>query len=91
MDSMGNGHPLPSDVFDRLVPALRQHPTSMVFLAYLEERAVGIATCFLGFSTFAARALINIHDLAVLPECRGQGVGPALLSAWKTRPAPWTA
>jgi hypothetical protein len=29
--------------------------------------AVGIAVCFIGFSTFAARPLINIHDLAVLP------------------------
>ena len=60
MDAMGNGGPLSADVLDRLVPALREHPTTIVFLAYADGRAVGIATCFLGFSTFAARPLINI-------------------------------
>jgi ribosomal protein S18 acetylase RimI-like enzyme len=47
----------------------------------LDETAVGIATCFLGFSTFAARPLINVHDLAVLPEHRGRGIGRGLLEA----------
>ncbi len=42
---------------------------------------MGIAVCFIGFSTFAARPLINIHDLAVLPEGRGNGVGRKLLTA----------
>ena len=80
-DVMGNGGPLPPDVLARLVPGLRMHPTTIVFLAYVDENAVGIATCFLGFSTFAARPLINIHDLAVLPEHRGTGVGRSLLDA----------
>jgi ribosomal protein S18 acetylase RimI-like enzyme len=33
------------------------------------------------FPTFAAKPLINIHDLAVLPEFRGRGVGHRLLDA----------
>jgi ribosomal protein S18 acetylase RimI-like enzyme len=33
-----------------------------------------------GFSTFHARPLINIHDLAVLESTRGHGVGRALLT-----------
>jgi ribosomal protein S18 acetylase RimI-like enzyme len=49
-------------------------------LAYVEDQAVGIATCFRGFSTFAARPLVNIHDLAVLPEFRGYGIGCLLLA-----------
>ncbi|MDX2018802.1 MAG: GNAT family N-acetyltransferase [Deltaproteobacteria bacterium] len=81
MDAMGNGAPLAPEVLQRLIPALRAHPTTMVFLALVQGSAVGIATCFLGFSTFAARPLINIHDLAVLPEHRGRGVGHALLCA----------
>jgi ribosomal protein S18 acetylase RimI-like enzyme len=44
-----------------------------------DEMPVGLAVCFLGFSTFAARPLINIHDLAVLPEYRGRGIGRRLL------------
>jgi ribosomal protein S18 acetylase RimI-like enzyme len=80
-DVMGNGGPLPADVLARLVPGLREHPTTMVFLAYADRRVAGIATCFLGFSTFTARPIINIHDLAVLPEHRGRGIGRLLLEA----------
>lgn len=81
LDTMGNGGPLPSHVLDELIPGLRAHPTTLIFLALEQEKFIGIATCFIGFSTFAARPLINIHDLAVLPEHRGIGVGQALLQA----------
>jgi ribosomal protein S18 acetylase RimI-like enzyme len=64
-----------------LIPGLRRHPATLVFLAYEGETPIGIATCFIGFSTFAAKPLINIHDLAVLPEHRGRGVGLVLLTA----------
>jgi ribosomal protein S18 acetylase RimI-like enzyme len=40
-----------------------------------------MAICLLGFSTFRARPLINIHDIAVHPDFRGQGIGRALLDA----------
>jgi GNAT superfamily N-acetyltransferase len=80
-DVMGNGGPLPPNVLARLIPELRDHPTTIIFLAHVDGAAVGIATCFRGFSTFAARPLINIHDLAVLPEHRGAGIGRSLLEA----------
>jgi GNAT superfamily N-acetyltransferase len=80
-DAFGRGGPLPEDVAARLASGLRAHPTTIVFLAYLGAEPVGIATCFLGFSTFAARPLLNVHDLAVVPAQRGQGVGRALLAA----------
>ena len=78
-DPMGDGRDLPAEVRERLIPGLRRHPTTLVFLAFDGEKPAGIAVCFLGFSTFAARPLINIHDLAVLPEYRGQGVGRLIL------------
>lgn len=80
-DPMGNGGPLPVGVLERLVPGLRAHPTTKVFLLYEANKAVGIATCFVGFSTFRARPLINIHDFAVLPGERGRGLGELLLKA----------
>lgn len=84
-DPMGGSEPLPADVKERLLPALEAHPTTRVLLAFDDDTAVGIAVCFLGFSTFAARPLLNIHDLAVLAEWRGRGVGRALLAAVEDR------
>jgi GNAT superfamily N-acetyltransferase len=78
---MGNGGPLPRESLDRLIPGLKNHPTTLIFLAYKNQQAVGLATCFRGFSTFAARPLINIHDLVVLPNHRGMGIGRRLLAA----------
>lgn len=80
-DPMGNGAPLPAEVLDRLVSGLKAHPTTLILLAYEDGPAVGIATCFLGFSTFAARPLVNIHDFSVLPERRRRGIGRQLLEA----------
>jgi GNAT superfamily N-acetyltransferase len=78
-DPMGNGRPLSAAVRRGLIPGLRQHPTTIIFLAHEGGEAIGIAVCFLGFSTFAAQPLINIHDIAVLPAHRGQGTGRRLL------------
>ena len=80
-DPMGDGQPLNPAVRERLIPGLRQHPTTVVYLAFNGEQPVGIAVCFVGFSTFAAKPLINIHDCAVRSEVRGQGVGRLLLAA----------
>jgi len=81
MDAMGDGRPLSDVVRERLIAGLQQHPTTLIYTAYLGGEPVGIAVCFLGFSTFAARTLINVHDLAVLPGHRGRGIGQALLAA----------
>lgn len=80
-DPLGNGGPLPPDVLARLINGLRATPTAIVFLAKVDGRLAGIATCFRGFSTFQARPLINVHDLAVHPGHRGRGIGRELLRA----------
>ena len=84
-DPMGNGGPLPEEVKRSLITGLRRHPTTLIFLAFCDGEAVGIAVCFIGFSTFAARPLINIHDLAVLPGRRKEGIGRGLLAAVESR------
>lgn len=80
-DRMGCGRPLPPEIMDRLLSGLQEHPTTLILLAYLDGEVAGIATCFFGFSTFTASPLLNIHDLAVLPEHRGRGIGRSLLTA----------
>jgi len=84
-DPMGSGSGLPEQVLDRLVPGLHAHPTSLVFLAFDGATPAGVAVCFVGFSTFAARSLINVHDLAVLPAYRRRGVGRGLLEQVERR------
>jgi ribosomal protein S18 acetylase RimI-like enzyme len=80
-DAMGNGKPLDQDVRIRLIPGLRRHPTTLIFLAFDGVQPIGAAVCFIGFSSFAARPIINIHDFVVLPAFRGKGIGRRLLEA----------
>jgi ribosomal protein S18 acetylase RimI-like enzyme len=80
-DPRGGGAPLPEDVRARLIPGLRAFPTTRVWLAFDDLRPVGVCVGFLGFSTFRGLPLLNIHDLAVLADQRGRGVGLALLAA----------
>jgi ribosomal protein S18 acetylase RimI-like enzyme len=80
-DPRGGSAPLTAEVRDRLVPALRAHPTTLVLLAFDEGEPLGLCIGFWGLSSFRARPLLNIHDLAVRPGHRGKGIGRALLTA----------
>jgi len=62
-----------------MIPGLRAHPACYIFMAYREDAPVGFSICFLGFSTFMARPLINIHDIFVDASARGLGIGAMLL------------
>ena len=80
-DPMGGGAPLDEDVRDAVVPGLAATPGAFSLIARLDSEPVGLANCFIGFSTFAARPLVNVHDMGVMPGRRGRGVGRALLQA----------
>ncbi len=78
-DPMGGGDGLQESVRQRLASAIADVPGAVVLVARWDGKVVGIATAFMGFSTFAARPLLNVHDIAVLDGWRGRGVGSALL------------
>lgn len=80
MEPQGGGAPLPSDVQARMVPGIQATPGAFVLLACVENQPVGAAICFRGFSTFSGKPLINVHDLSVIKEYRGQGIGSRLLA-----------
>lgn len=80
-DPMGDAKPLSEFARSNLISGLRTHPTTLVFLAFHGDQPCGIATCFRGFSTFAAKPLINISDFFVVPAFRGLGIGRMLLDA----------
>jgi GNAT superfamily N-acetyltransferase len=78
-DPMEGGEPPSERVKRELVPGLRAHPACYILLAYRDGQPVGFTICFLGFSTFMARPLINIHDIFVDSSLRGAGIGGMLL------------
>lgn len=84
-DPMGGGRGLSDDARRHLVGELQARPGFVGFLAWEGKgramRAVGLINCFEGFSTFAARPLLNVHDIVVDAERRAAGIGQALLAA----------
>jgi ribosomal protein S18 acetylase RimI-like enzyme len=80
-DEFGDGRPLSAAARANLIPGLVQHGGARVFLAYEGDAAIGLAICLVGFSSFRAQPLLNIHDIAVRPAARGRGVGRRLLAA----------
>ena len=80
-DLMGNRQELSPEILACLAPELAKLPHAFSILAYLNDTAVGMANCFMGFSTFKCRPLVNIHDIAVHPDYRGQGIGSKILAA----------
>ena len=56
-------------------------PNAEVLVAADREQTVGIALFFRTFSTFMGKPGIYLEDIYVRPECRGHGVGRALLKA----------
>ena len=78
-DPMGGGAGLSVYAKANLVRELKDLPTFHGALAFAGDEAVGLINCFAGFSTFAARPLLNIHDIVTRAERRGQGAGQALL------------
>jgi len=80
-DPMGIEKTLPKTIKTNLIDELKKFPGTLCLLAFLDGKPAGAATCFYGFSTFKAARLINIHDLAVNPEYRRQGIGEALMVA----------
>ncbi len=81
-DPMGGGMPLAADVRQRLCADLSRIPGTASYLAWnANGQAVGLINCFLGYSTFKARPLLNVHDIVVMSGHRGNGIGQALLAA----------
>lgn len=76
----GQNAPLSEQARAGLAPGLNAHPAAFALLAFRGPAALGAAVCVWGFSTFAGRPSLNIHDFAVLPEFRGQGIGTLLLA-----------
>ncbi len=79
-DPMGGAHALSDFAKANLVSALAARPQAYSVLAFDGEHAIGLVNCIEGFSTFACRPLVNVHDVAVLVSHRGQKVAEKMLA-----------
>ncbi len=80
-DIMGGGEPLAENVKSGLIGSMKARSHAISLLAYKDGTAVGLLNAFEGFSTFANKPLINIHDIIVREGYRACGIGQYLLKA----------
>lgn len=87
IDPMGGGVALPDTQHATFLQQMADWQTqraAVILLAWCDQQPVGLLNAFEGFSTFAARRLLNIHDVIVHPNHRGQGIAGLLLAAAET-------
>ena len=78
-DPMGGGHSLPADLLQQLPAELAKRPHAFSVLAFVGGEPAGLVNCFEGFSTFACRPLVNVHDVVVKEQFRGLGLSQKML------------
>jgi len=79
LDPMGGGQALKNEVKEKLVKELAKLSHAFSVIAYVDNEPAGLVNCFEAFSTFACKPLINIHDVVVLDEYRGNGISQKML------------
>lgn len=79
-DPAGGGAGLSDFAKANLVPGLAARPQAYSVLAFDGAQPVGLVNCIEGFSTFACKPLVNVHDVAVLASHRGRGIAEQMLA-----------
>jgi GNAT superfamily N-acetyltransferase len=80
-DPMGGGAGLSEYTKANLAGELARLPHAFTLLMERSGELLGLANCFEGFSTFACRKLVNLHDVVILEPWRGRGLSRLLLQA----------
>ena len=79
-DISGGGEPLSDFTKANLVSALAARPQAFSVLAFEGVQPVGLVNCMEGFSTFACKPLVNVHDVVVIASQRGKRLGEKMLA-----------
>ena len=79
-DPAGGGTALSAFTKTYLVKELAARPQAFSVLAFDGGMPVGLVNCIEGFSTFACKPLVNVHDVVVVSSHRGQRVGEKMLA-----------
>lgn len=83
-DPAGGGEPLSAFARANLVSQLAARPFIFSVMAFEGDLPVGLINAIEGFSTFACRPLVNVHDVVVLPGHRGRGIAAQMFTAVET-------
>jgi ribosomal protein S18 acetylase RimI-like enzyme len=83
-DPAGGGAPLSDFVRGNLVEQLASRPFVFSVLAFDGDTPVGLVNAIEGFSTFACKPLVNVHDVVVAASHRGQGIAARLFAEVET-------
>lgn len=81
LDPMGGRKELSDFTKANLAKEIHKRSDTTVILAFDNDNPAGLINCIEGFSTFACKPLLNIHDIYVDAKCRGKGVATMLLQA----------
>ncbi|MBW8328133.1 MAG: GNAT family N-acetyltransferase [Thiobacillus sp.] len=79
-DPAGGGEPLADFARANLIDELAARPFIFSVLAFDNGTPVGLVNAIEGFSTFACRPLVNVHDVVVMPSHRGRGIAAQLFA-----------
>jgi ribosomal protein S18 acetylase RimI-like enzyme len=83
-DPAGGGEPLSDFARRNLISELAARPFVFSVLAFDGETPVGLINAIEGFSTFACRPLVNVHDVVVLASHRGRGIAARMFAEVET-------
>ena len=78
-DPMGGGQPIADLLLKELPEKLKHYPTAFSVIAWQGDKAVGLINCFETLSTFKVKPLINIHDVVVAKDYRGQEISVRMM------------
>jgi GNAT superfamily N-acetyltransferase len=79
-DPAGGGKPLSDFARKHLIDQLAARPFVFSVLSFDGDTPVGLVNAIEGFSTFACRPLVNVHDVVVMPSHRGRGIAAQLFA-----------
>lgn len=83
-DPAGGGAPLGDFARANLVGELAARPFVFSVLAFDGDDPVGLVNAIEGFSTFACRPLVNVHDVVVRASHRGRGIAARMFAEVET-------
>jgi ribosomal protein S18 acetylase RimI-like enzyme len=79
-DPAGGGEPLSDFARGNLVASLAARPFVFSVLAFESDTPVGLINAIEGFSTFACKPLVNVHDVVVAAGHRGRGIAAQMFA-----------